>query len=192
MLIKSKSRFGANIEAFVESPRIIRPRFLIESIWDVEHWRDGKLLSKTRDHNFCTDQGLDRLLNVMFGAEAKITPWYVLIFNGASPTTGSTYAVPIYTELSDYDEALRIEYTDVPSSGQSITNSAAKAVFTISGTVTVDGAALVGATAGNITTIGDTAATNGTLYCASDFGSAKACVDNDVLNITITLTAADV
>ena len=189
--MKTKSRVGAKVECRVDRFLKIRQRAIIQSIWEVEHWRKGQLLSKTRDTNVCTDQGLDRFLNVMFGAEAKITPWYVFIFEGSSPTTSSTYAVPIVTEISEYDEANRVEYIDVPSSGQSITNTASKAVFTMNDTKTVDGAALVGATAGDISVKDNTNATNGTLYCASDFGAAKSVVATDVLNITITLTAAD-
>ena len=192
-MIKAKQGVGATISAFVERPAIIKPQnAIIRSIYDVEHWRKGELLSKTRDSNLVTNEGLDRLLDEMFGAEAKITPWYVLIFNTNTTILAThTYAVPGFTESSDYDEGIRQEYTDVPSSSQSITNSVAKAIFTISASTTIYGAGLVGATAGNITTIGDTAATNGTEYCAALFGAAKVYVDDDVLNVTIVLTAAD-
>lgn len=184
---------GANIEAFVTRPAIIPPQnALIRSIWDVEHWREGELLSVTRDSNLVTLEGLDRLLDVMFGAEAKITPWYVLLFDdNYTVLNTNTYAVPGFNESEHYDEAARVEYDDVASSGQSLTNSASKAIFTMNATKTIYGAALVGATAGDITVWANTDATNGTLYCSAQFGAEKPCVDDDVLNVTITLTAAD-
>jgi len=189
--MENRLRLGANIEAFVESPRIIRPRFLIESIWDVEHWRGENLLSVTRDHNVCTAEGLNALLDIMFHGSTQITTWYVEIFESdTTPADGTTYAVPVYTPSTAYDEATRPAYVEAAAASKSITNSANKAVFTISATKTIYGAALLGGGAA-ATTKADVAG-GGTMYCASKFGSAKSCVDDDVINVTITLTAADV
>jgi hypothetical protein len=192
--MEHKGKMGANIICNVERPAILKPRCLVQSIYDVEHWREGELLSKTQDTNMVTNQGLDFLLDCVFGAKAKVTTaWYVLIFESDTTILAThTYAVPGFTESSAYDEGARVEYVDVAASSQSLTNSASKAVFTIDASKTIYGAALVGATAGDITVISNTDATNGILYCASQFGSAKSVVDNDVLNVTITLTAADV
>jgi len=186
-----RQHFGAHIEASVISPRIVRPRFLVESVWDVEHWRKGELLSKTQDHNICTDEGLNALLDIMFHASTQITTWYVAIFeDNGTPAVGSTYAVPGFaTESTAYDEANRPAYDEAAASSKSITNSANKAVFTISATKTIYGEALVGGGTGADTK--DDQAGGGTLYCESLFGASKSVVDNDVINVTITLTAAD-
>jgi len=190
----SKSHFGAHIMASVETPRILRPRFLVESIWDVEHWRKGQLLSQSRDHNICTDEGLNKLLNVMFGGagsgNTQITTWYVLIFESdTTPAAGTTYATPVFTESTAYDEANRPAFVESNASAKSTDNSASKATFTISSTKTIYGAALVGG--GTDADTKDDQAGGGTLYCASKFGASKSVVDDDVLNVTITLTAAD-
>lgn len=192
--MENKTRIGASVTVQVERPAILRPRCLVQSIYNVEHWRGSRLLSKTQDKNLCTNQGLDFILDCVFGAKAKVTTaWYVLIFESNTTILAThTYAVPGFTESAAYTEGARVEYVDVPSSSQSLTNSASKAVFTMNATKTIYGAALVGATAGAITTISNTDATNGILYCASQFGSAKSVVNLDVLNVTITLTAADV
>ena len=190
----NKLHFGAKIEASVEPPRIIRPRFLVESVWDVEHWRKGQLLSQTRDHNTCSDEGLNALLNIMFGGagsgNTQITTWYVLIFESdTTPDGDTTYAVPVFTESTAYDEANRPAFVESTASSKSTDNSASKATFTISATKTIYGAALVGG--GTDADTKDDQAGGGTLYCASQFGASKSVVDDDVLNVTITLTAAD-
>ncbi len=188
--MKHNNHMGASIIAEVERPIICQPRFLVESVWDVEHWRKGQLLGHTRDHNICTDEGLDALLDIMFHAATQLTTWYVLIFEtDTTPAAGTTYAVPVWTESAAYDEATRPEYNEAAASSKVTTNSANKATFTISATKTIYGAALVaGGTDAN--TKSD-AAGGGTLYCAAKFASAKACVDDDVLKVTIAITAAD-
>jgi hypothetical protein len=185
-----KQHMGAKVSVFVESPRIIKPNFLVKSIWDVEHYRDGKLLDVTSDHNTCTAEGLNALLDIMFHGTTQITTWYVLLFESdTTPADGTTYATPVFTESTAYDEVTRPAYTEAAASGKSMTNSANKAVFTIDASKTIYGAALVGGGT-DANTIDDQAG-GGTMYCASKFGSSKVVVDNDVINVTITLTAAD-
>ena len=191
--MESKGKMGADISVQIDRPIIYKPRFVVESIYDVEHWRAGHMLSKTQDRNICTDEGLNALLDIMFDAGTQITAWYVFLYTGSAVIAGSTYAVPTCTESILNDEAVggsRVAYDPAPASGKSMTNSASKAVFTISDTVTIIGAALVGG--GTAASTPQDAAGGGTLYCGSNFGASKACVDNDVLNVTITLTAADV
>jgi hypothetical protein len=186
-----KSKLGARVIAELDRRALFHPRFLAESVWEVEHWRGEKLLSKTVDHNICTDQGLNALLDIMFHAATQITTWYVAIFESdTTPAAGTTYAVPVYTESTAYTEANRPAYTEAAASGKSITNSANKASFAINATKTIYGAALVGGgTDGD--TKGDVAG-GGTLYCASKFDSAKAVENGDTLKVTITVSAADV
>jgi hypothetical protein len=197
--MKVQSRLGDNISAMVMSPRILKPRFLVCSIWEVEQLRrkaKGALyvwdpINKSISGNVCTAEGLNALLDIMFHGSTQITTWYVLIFEtDTTPADGTTYATPVFTESTAYDELTRPAYNAAAASGKSITNSANKAEFTINATKTIYGGALVGGgTDGN--TKGDTAG-GGTLYCASKFGASKSCVDDDVLLVTVTLTAADV
>jgi len=189
--METKPKMGVLIEAHVEKSIIYRPRFLAKSIWDVEHWRKGQLLSKTQDHNVCTDEGLDALLDIMFGATAKIATWYIGIFeDDYTPLITNTYAVPGYTESTAYVEAARVEYIDAPASSKVMTNSASKGEFTMNATKTIYGAALVGG--GTDPTVNTDTAGGGTLYCSAQFGVGKAVVSTDVLKVTVTITAADV
>ena len=185
-----KSHIGANITCQVERPLIVMPRFLVETVWDVEHWRRGQMLSRTRDHNICTDQGLNALLDIMFHASTQITAWYVLIFEtDTTPVAGTTYAVPVWTESETYDEAARVAYVEAAAAAKVMTNTASKATFTMNATKTIYGAALVGG--GTAATTKSDVAGGGTIYCASKFASSKAVEAADVLKVTVAITAAD-
>ena len=158
--------------------------------WDWEHLRDGKVIDKWEYDNVCTAEGLNAMLDIMFHAATQIATWYVEIFESdTTPADGTTYATPVYTPSTAYDEATRPEYVEAAASAKSITNSANKAVFTISATKVIYGAALVGGGTA-ATTKGDVAG-GGTLFSASKFAAAKNVVDNDVLNVTIGITLAD-
>lgn len=194
-------RFGSKAFASLISSPILKPRFLVSSIWETEHWRrirKGALYEwrevapRTRDHNLCTDEGLNRLLDVMFHGTTQITTWYVGVFeSNTTPVAGMTYASPSFTECTtSYDEATRPEFNEAAASSKITTNSANKAQFTFNTNKTIYGGALFGGgTDGN--TKGDTAG-GGVLYCACLFSSSRAVVDDDVLNVTISLTGADV
>lgn len=154
--------------------------------------RDAQGNIKWRElaENIITNEGLDALLNIMLHAATQITTWYVaLVETDTAPAAGQTYAVPVYTECTAYDEATRQEYVEAAASSQSITNSANKATFTISATKTIYGAALVGGGTG-ASTKGNTDG-GGTLLCYAKFSASKAVEDDDTLEVTYTVSAAD-
>jgi hypothetical protein len=140
--------------------------------------------------NLVVNEGLNALLNIMFHASTQITTWYVAIFESdTTPLATHTYASPGYTECTAYDEGTRPEYVEAAASGQSITNSANKAVFTFNATKTIYGAALVGGGSAP-STKGNTAG-GGTLFCSCKFSSSKPVEDDDTLSVTYTLSASD-
>jgi len=152
--------------------------------------KQGNIKWRELAENIITNEGLDAILDVMLHAATQITTWYVaLVESDTSPAAGLTYAVPTYTECTAYDEANRQEYEEAAASSQSITNSANKATFTMSGTKTIYGAALVGGGTGAATK-GDTAG-GGTLLCYAKFSASKSVEDEDTLEVTYTLSAAD-
>lgn len=160
----------------------------VQSIWNWEHYRKGKLIDKWQERNVTTNEGLNKLLDVMFHAVSAITTWYVAIFESdTTPTATTTYAVPVYTECTAYDEATREEFIETAASSQSITNSANRAEFTMNATKTIYGASLV-----SDNTKGDTAASGAVLYCGSKFSSSKSVASSDVLKCTVTLNASNV
>ena len=175
----------------VNLPSNIRTGAKFQGIFEIEiKDKLGELLSKSIAKNIIPNEGLDAILDIMLHADTQLTTWYCLIFEtNTTPASGTTYAVPVWTEWTAYDEATRPEYVEAASSSQSVTNSANKAVYTANATKTLYGAALVaGGTGAN--TKGD-AAGGGTLLCAGLFGASQPVVDDNVVNLTYTVTAAD-
>jgi len=175
----------------LEGQNELRQKARVSSRWDWELWREGKLIDSWAELNVCTNEGLDALLDIMFHASTQLTTWYLLIFEtDTTPSSATTYAVPVFTECTAYTEGTRPAFNEAAASSQSLTNSANKATFTINATKTIYGAALVaGGTDAN--TKGNVAG-GGTMYCASKFAASKAVISGDVLRVTCTLTASDV
>lgn len=172
-------------------PSNLRTGAKFKGVFDIEiKEKLGNLLSKSRAENIVTDEGLDALLDIMLHAATQITTWYCVIFEtDTTPDGDTTYAVPVFTEWAAYDEATRPEYEEAASSSQSVTNSANKAEFTANATKTLYGAALVGG--GSAPTTKSNVAGGGTLLCAGKFAASQPVVDDNVVNLTYTVTAVD-
>ena len=142
----------------------------------------------TRARNLVTTQGLNYMLNTSLDALAQSATWYCALSstNTAAAST-MTYAVPVFTEFTLYDEATRPTYTAASSTVASITNSANKAVFTIS--ATVSGPTIYSAALMSSNPKGD-AATTATLFSYALFSTSRAVVATDVLNLTYTIGAS--
>jgi hypothetical protein len=141
-------------------------------------------------HNLVTNEGLNKLLDVMLHGATQITPWYCVISEtNTTPAAGMTYASPSFTETTAYDEATRPEYNEAAASSQSITNLANKAQFTVNATKTLYGAGLVGGGSAP-STKGNTAG-GGALLCYALFASSRSVADDDIVNLTYTISAAD-
>jgi hypothetical protein len=158
---------------------------MLKNRYKVEAFRDGKLLWTEEFDNLVVDVGLNDSLDKHLKGSAYTAAWYVGVV-GATPTfaaadtMGGAHAG--WTESSAYDEATRPVLTLGAVASKSVDNSASKAVFTISGTVTLGGAFIV--------TTNNKGGTTGILYGGGAFSQNRALVDNDVLNVTITCTAA--
>ncbi len=180
---------------FEIGPNGLYARALIKSCWRVEHWRHGKLLSETYDENIVTDEGLNQLLRIMFtdGTPIALANWYILIYKtDTTPAAGTTYAVPVFTEEDEYDSGTRPLWQGGSVSSESVDNSANKASFVFNPTSdgnTMYGGAMVGGDGAAVKD--DQADGDGRLYAAAKFSAGKLVEDNDLLKVTVTLTAAD-
>ncbi len=162
--------------------------------FQVEHWRDGQLIGKYDIRNAITNEGKNKLLNVMFHQDGQVATWYILLVNGAGGpalAAGDTYAqingANGWTEFQGYTEAARQEWTEGAPANQSITN-AAPVVFNINAAGSVYGLGVVGGGA-TPSTKGD-AAGGGTLWAAAQFSSGTVAVAiNDQLKVTYTVNA---
>ena len=124
--------------------------------------------------------GLDYILDQFFGSDV----FYVGLKGSGTIAASDTMASHAgWSEVTDYDEAVRQTLTMGSASSQSIDNSASVATFTISASVTVAGYFL--------TTVDTKGGTTGTLVSAGDFTAAQSVVDDDVIEITLTFSVAD-
>ena len=190
--MNAQIKLADNFKAELQKLPGLASRLALKSTWEWECWRDGKLLWTDKNTNIVTNEGLNAVLNIMFHGSTQISTWYIAIFeNNYTPLATNTYASPGYTECTAYDEATRPEFVEAAASGQSITNSASRATFTMNATKTIYGGSLVGGGTGP-NTKGDTAG-GGTLFCSSQFSSgSKAVIATDVLKVTVTIAASDV
>jgi hypothetical protein len=134
-------------------------------------------------HNLIPTEGLNYLLGAGLTGVSQLSTWYIAIFEGnytpVAGVTAATFATAA-TESTAYDEANRQTWTPGAISAGSITNSASKAVFTINATKTIYGLGQL-----SVNTKGGT---TGVLVSAARFASSRAVVDNDILQVTSTIT----
>jgi hypothetical protein len=152
--------------------------------------KDGNHKWHNETRNLVVNEGLNHALNVLMHGDTPITAWYLALFNTNTTILAThTYAVPGFTETLNYDEVNRQAWVGAAASAQSITNSANRAVYTMSATETIYGAAIVGG--GSDADTKDDQAGGGVLFCAAHFVNAKSVNDDDTLEVTYTLGALD-
>ena len=162
--------------------------------FQVEHWRDGKLIGTYNIRNAITNEGKNKLLDVMFHGVTAVGTWYIGLVDGAdSPSlaVGDVYAqingTNGWSEFTSYSETARQEWTEGAAASQSITN-ASPLVFNISGSGSVYGLFVVGG--GSTPSTKNDAAGGGTLWSAAQFASGTQTVLNgDQLKVTYTVNA---
>lgn len=144
--------------------------------------KHGNLKWRDPAKNLVTNAGLQHILDSEFGGDTQVTTWYVGLTAGSpTPAAGDTLASHAgWTEFSNYSGD-RKEWVEVRS-GQTMSNSASKAQFSITGGTTVGGAFLCSAVNG----------TSGTLMCVAASTEGNRTVANgDTLNIQYDFSAAD-
>ncbi len=150
------------------------PSWMLDLIWE-----DGF-------DNLVVNAGLDDSLDKHLKGSGYTAAWYVGLTDG-TPTVaaGDTMASHAgWVEVTTYDEGVRQTLTLGAVSGQSVDNTASKAVFTISSDDTTIGGAFV-------TTDDTKGGSSGTLYGGGAFTAGdKTIDDDDSLTVTVTCTAA--
>ena len=144
---------------------------------------DGRIKWIATAKNLVVTAGLNKLLDACFKTGLATPLWYLGLKSTGTPQAADTMAShATWTELTAYDEAARPAFTPGTISNGSVSNSAAKAVFTASGNMTVLGIFMA--------TSATKSETGSTLYGAADFSEgSRAMVDNDTLTVTATLSA---
>lgn len=199
------------VVAFTERPRGLVEGLKCGCTYEVEQWRDGQRIHHAVEHNLITTQGLRYLIAIALdpgagGGETYTAQadWYVMLLGRqdtnpstplSAPAAGITY---VNHETTHVDKTY--EFRDCTVSGSAVnravwtnvmddtaascTNSASKAIFTITAASDnsgfVEGAALVSRIDKGDSTSGDF------LLSASLFQSVITVVANDIVNVTVT------
>ena len=156
----------------------------LKNTWEVVcKGSDGKEKWRELNDNLIVTVGLNALLTEFFKGSSYTATWCVGLKSTGTALAADTMAShSSWTEITDYSESVRQTIVlGTPSAG-SVDNSASKATFSINGTTTIYGAFLANASAKS--------GTGGILYGVVDFGSSRAVISGDTLEITVTLTAA--
>lgn len=187
----NSGRFGVAAEAVADQGDAVELSAFIRNRYDIEcHDADGNL--KWIDHvdNIFVNAGLNDLLNKYLKGSSYTAAFYVGLLS-STPTVAAADTMLSHggwTEVTDYlnspDRRPTLTLGTVAS--QSVNNSASKAVFAITGTVTVGGIFI---TTSNTRINGSPIA--GTLIAAGAFtGGNRSLINGDTLSVTITITAS--
>lgn len=91
----------------------------LNCFWEVEHWRNGKLLSKKRHSNAVTILGQNSILDIMFDGDPQIGAWYLGLIDDVSfelLESDDTMAVhPGWVEFLGYSELTRPQWVGDPT-----------------------------------------------------------------------------
>ena len=141
--------------------------------------KDGNVKWEENEKNIIVTAGLNHILDVEFHAVTQVTTWYIGLKASGTPIAADTMSShSSWAELTGYSGD-RKAWTEGAASRGSMTNSSS-VDFAVTGTATVAGAFLNTAATG----------TGGTLYGVVDFSSARAVINGDTLQVTVTVTAA--
>jgi hypothetical protein len=169
----------------------------------VEHFRDGRKIGHYEFPNGITNEGKNKLLDVMFHGVSAITTWWLGMIDNSSYTAlaaGDTYAnigqagngwheFTSYTDAANAGSAsTRPEWTEGAASSQTITN-AGPVVFDITDSGAVKGLFLVGGAA-SAQNKSDHTASGAVLWATALFNTGDVPVNaNDQLKVTYTVSA---
>jgi len=182
--IINKVKGGAKFAADLILNLLVRYSVKLKNTWTWEcYGPDGVLKWREVVPNIVVNVGLDDLLTQYFKGSSYTAEHYIGLKSTGTPAAADTMAShATWTELVPYSNATRPTFTPGTVSGQSVDNSASKAVFNINASSTVYGGFLV--------TDSTKSGTAGVLYGVADFSAERAVADGDTLNVTATCTAA--
>lgn len=166
----------------VRKPLILPDNVKPHGYYNVEFLRNGKVFERQSFPNGITTPGKASLLNVAFNAATQLTAWYFgLIDNSGFTALNAADTMASHSgwnEFTTYSESTRVQWSNVTTSTNSITNSS-PGQFDITGSGTLYGIFVVS----NSTKSG----TTGTLWSTAQFSSTVAVNNADQIKITYTI-----
>lgn len=186
-MIKHEAKAGDSTSAGLEAGAAAEMQSGIKHRYHVECVRDGKVVWADEFYNLVTTAGKNKYLDATLKTGLTTPLWYVGLITG--PGGGNTYAAADiasshagWTEGTGYSQVTRPAFTPGAISAGSVDNSAAKAVFSITG----GNATIAGCFMSDLDTIGGT---TGVLLGEGNFtGGDRAVQTGDTLNVTVTAT----
>jgi hypothetical protein len=173
------------VPLLVPERKLLLPKAVIGGRFLGRIIRARRVIDEFECENIVVNQGLNYLLGAALGAQAVVTAWYIALFANNYTILASDTAANIAAssgEVTQYTAGVRQTWSSAPPSAQSISNSATQASYTFNASLTVYGAFMISSSAIN--------GTSGTLFSGAQFGSPKAVVSSDILQLTYTFTAA--
>lgn len=162
---------------------LLKPRGVFN--WEIVG-KDGKSKGKGTFPNGITNDGLNKLLNVMFVATTQLTTWYVGLISSTSYSAlaaGDTMASHSgWTESVAYSGSTRPQWTAGTSTSKSTTNSS-----TVDFAINADGTVIKGIF---ITSDNTKSGTSGTLWSTGLFTGDQTLANGDTLKITYTVNVS--
>lgn len=138
---------------------------------------DGQVKWTEEVPNLVVTEGKNHILNTEFHAGTAITTWYVGLKGAGTAVAADTLAShSSWSEVAGYS-GTRKEWTEGAASAGSMTNSSSMD-YSITATATVAGAFLGSAASG----------TTGTMFGVADFGTSRAVISGDTLQVTLTVS----
>lgn len=185
-----RADMGVSLEANVRAAKGLGIALAIHNVYQfVARDRAGRIKWIEEVANLTTTQGLNDLLTKYFKGSAYTAAWFVGLIDNAAfstlaagDTAGQIGGSNGWAESTAYSESVRQTLTLGTASAGSIDNTAAKATFSINGTVTVKGAFVVSSSTKG--------GTSGVLYGEAAFAANRSLVNGDSLTVGVTLTAA--
>jgi hypothetical protein len=173
---KFKNRFASKIEKTTTTGQYVFELF------DANGNKKDEWIQK----NIVVDEGINKVLNMLSGAQAQIASWYIGIFEGVYTPVASDTALTFptsATETTAYSETVRPTWTTAVTSTKTLTNAASKATFTFTASKTIQGAF--------VTSSSVKSSTGGVLLSAVLFSSPKTVGLGDQLQVTYQLSMAN-
>ena len=144
--------------------------------------KGGKLKESFHIPNGVVNDGLIKILDVMFHGDSQISTWYIGLIDGSSPTLADTDVMvlhPGWAENQNYSEANRQAWTEAAAaldSGTVKMLTATEATFNINDNDQTIGGIF-------ITSDSSPGGTDGILWSTAAFGTAKSLDSGDTLKV---------
>ncbi len=155
----------------------------VKGVWRIDHIRKGCVIDREVVDNIVVNQGLDHILGVEFASVSPIGLWYIGLYKGnyapVATDTAATFTGNAQ-ESQTYGQG-RIQFQALEAN-QNANNSASPALFTFIAGDTIFGAFLTSSQA--------VGSTQGILFSAVAFGTARTVIANDQLSIQYGIAAA--